>query len=248
VIPSASPACPLVRRKIRLWEAACTPGVPGLLPGDDPLGAVPRGGSFHVGGRPTVLGLGDPGTRSRPGRPPAPAPTRPLLGRSVFQHQQQPDVVATIMCSYCRSQCSRGPGWPGARGSGPCPRLVPSRPPSWPGTRTGSARGRRPGARPRAATLPFGRWRAARGFPVSAGGPQRRGRRNGLPSWVLERADLALDELVQSREIAGQTVDVEVHAVPVLPPLAAPRRAAPRLGPGARRSWPVSGRESRDER
>ena len=70
------------------------PGVPRLLAVDDPVVAVADGGGLHVRGVGAVLGLGDPEGEAAAALGEVVDPLGLLLVGAVLQHQQQPDVVA----------------------------------------------------------------------------------------------------------------------------------------------------------
>ena len=94
VMPSPSPALPLVRAKIRSYCARVDAGVPRLLAVDDPLVAVAHGVRLHVRGVGAVLGLGDAEREAAPAFGEVVEPLRLLLLGAVVEHQQQADVVA----------------------------------------------------------------------------------------------------------------------------------------------------------
>jgi hypothetical protein len=150
-----------------------------------------------------VRGLGDPERETLPARRQFLGPLRPLFGRPVAQHQQQPDVVADdhvlvlqvavqakslgrqVLADHCHAQVRAVPA-PVFGGKGV---------PVMPG-------GIRPAHRLGQQRLPLPAGQAA-AVPIGAGIFAPVIEEPDIITVALQRADLEFDELIQFREVSS---------------------------------------------
>src|SRR5690242_10675733 len=190
-------------------------GVPGLLPGDDPVFAVFGRGRLHEGGVAAVLGFGDAEREVAFARGEVVDPVLLLRRAAVVQHQQQADVVAhdrvlvlqvavqaealarQVLADHRHAQVGAVPaavllreGVPEVAGSvGPAARLGEQFLPLPTGQAAAVPVG--PGVLPAVVEEPF------------------------VVVLLLERLDLALDELVEFGQVVAQVLgEGEVHGSP----------------------------------
>src|SRR5689334_24277277 len=190
-------------------------GIPGFLPGDEPVLAVLGGRRFHEGGVAAVLGFGDAEREVALARGEVVGPVLLLRGAAVVQHQQQADVVAhdrvLVLQVAVQAEALAGQVLADHRhaqvGAVPAAVLLRERVPVVAG-RVGPPPGlgqqRLPLAAGQAAAVPVGPGVLA---PVVEG--------PDVVVLLLERADLLRDELVELGQVLLQVLGQgEVHDAP----------------------------------
>ena len=129
VIPSASPGLPLVRAKMRSWDAAWMP----VFQVFSPLITQSSPSRTAVVSM-KVASLPWAGSVIPNAKPPRPSASRSIhsaccSGVPYSIISSRPTLLPTIMCSFCRSQCRPRPLLARCSRMIAMPRLVPSRPP-----------------------------------------------------------------------------------------------------------------------
>ena len=192
-------------------------GVPGLLPGDDPVFAVARRGRLHEGGVAAVLGFGDAEREVAFARGEVVGPVPLVLRAAVVQHQQQADVVGhdrvLVLQVAVQAETLAGQVLADHRhaqvGAVPAAVLFRERVPEVAG-RVGAP------ARLGQQRLPFAAGQAA-AVPVGPGVFPAVVEEPFVVVLPLERLDLPLDELVEFGQVVAQVLgEGEVHGSPLV--------------------------------